>query len=82
MPGRRNQHNNRSPLAVRLGLVIREARLGAGLTQEQLAEHASLSKNAVGNIERGEFAVTVATLKRISEALGLRAARLLDLAGI
>jgi transcriptional regulator with XRE-family HTH domain len=82
MPGRTKRRFHRSPIAVKLGHVVREARDERKLTQEQLAEHASLSKNAVGNIERGEFDVTVATLKRVADALGTDASDLLRTAGL
>jgi transcriptional regulator with XRE-family HTH domain len=78
----RTKNPRRSALAVRLGASIREARERKDLTQETLAEHASLSKNAVGNIERGEFNVTVDTLKRLATALNCRAADLLVAADI
>jgi HTH-type transcriptional regulator / antitoxin HipB len=69
MPGRTKHHRKRSPFAVKLGAAIRQARNAKGFTQERLAERASLSKNSIGNIERGEFDVTVATLKRVADAL-------------
>ena len=64
------------------GNAVRDARTATGLTQEKLAEKASLSKNAVGNIERGEFDVTVATLARIAAALGRSGSDMLLAAGI
>jgi transcriptional regulator with XRE-family HTH domain len=82
MPGRSSTHPRRSPLAVKLGASIREVRLKRGISQERLAERASLSKNSIGNIERGEFDVTVATLKRVADALGQSGAELLAAAGI
>lgn len=81
MPGRTKQ-SRRSPLAVRLGASIRDARAQRNLTQEQLAERASLSKNYIGNIERGEYDVTVSTLHRVAAALGVTAGDLLKAAGV
>jgi transcriptional regulator with XRE-family HTH domain len=40
-----------------------------GLTQQKLAEMTDLNKNYVGNIERGEKHVTIATLNKIAVAL-------------
>jgi transcriptional regulator with XRE-family HTH domain len=54
-----------------LGENIRSARIRAGLSQEKLAEKADLSRNYVGNIERGEYKITVEALVRIAKALKL-----------
>lgn len=52
-----------------LGDNIRAARRKAGWSQEKLAEAASLHRNYIGDIERGEENVSVDTLVRIAEAL-------------
>jgi transcriptional regulator with XRE-family HTH domain len=54
-----------------LGENIRTARVKAGLSQEELAEKADLSRNYIGNVERAEYQVTVETLSRIASALKL-----------
>lgn len=77
MPGQLKRHQRRSPHAVRLGVCVREARVARGFTQEVLAERASLSKNYVGNVERGEYDVTVEALRRIANAVGRTAAEIL-----
>lgn len=77
MPRRTTKPRRRSPLAVRLGASIRDARTGNAITQEKLAELASLSKNYVGNIERGEYDVTVSVLNRVASALRCRPSDLL-----
>jgi transcriptional regulator with XRE-family HTH domain len=82
MPGKTKKHLRRQPLAVRLGASIRDTRIRRKLTQEKLAEKAALSKNYVGNIERGEYDVTVSTLHRVAGALGMSAGDLLKAAGI
>ena len=82
MPGRPTKLASRSPLAVRLGASIRDARVARKLSQEKLAELASLSKNYIGNIERGEYDVTVSALHHVAKGLGCRAADLLAAAGI
>jgi transcriptional regulator with XRE-family HTH domain len=56
-----------------LGENIRSARVKAGLSQEQLAEKADLSRNYIGNVERAEYKITVETLARIAKALNLSA---------
>jgi len=55
-----------------LGENIRTARTKAGLSQEQLAEKADLSRNYIGNVERAEYKITVETLAQIAKALRLR----------
>ena len=77
MPSQTTKPRRRSPLAVQLGASIREARTSKAISQEQLAELASLSKNYVGNIERGEYDVTVSVLHRVAGALGCQASDLL-----
>ncbi len=52
-----------------LGETIRNERIKAGLTQEELAEKADLARNYIGNIERAEYKVTVETLVKIAKAL-------------
>jgi transcriptional regulator with XRE-family HTH domain len=54
-----------------LGETIREERMKAGLTQEELAEKADLARNYIGNVERAEYNVTIEALARIARALGL-----------
>jgi len=66
--------------AKRLGAAVRRQRKAKKLTQEKLAERADLSTNYVGNIERGEYDVTVSTLRRVAAAMGCTASALLDAA--
>jgi len=55
-----------------LGEAIREKRIHAGFSQEQLAEKANVTRNYIGNIERAEHKVTLETLARIAKALDVR----------
>jgi len=54
-----------------LGAAVRSFRELRGFTQEELTDRARLSKNTVGNIERGDSAPTFPVLVAVSEALGL-----------
>ena len=54
-----------------LGENIRTERTRVGLTQEELAEKADLSRNYIGNVERAEYNITVETLAQIAKALNL-----------
>ena len=60
-----------------LGQVLRDARIAAGLTQEQLAAKARLSRNYVSLLELNVKSPTVQTLLRICAALNVRASRIL-----
>ena len=59
-----------------VGQQIRSYRKEAGLTQEQLAEKASLSYKYLGEVERGIVNVSLDSLMRIAKALRLKVADL------
>lgn len=52
-----------------IGLRIRSYRIRRGMTQEQLAEKADLSRSHITYIEKGEKAVSLEALIEISNAL-------------
>ncbi len=56
-----------------LGEEIRKARLKAGLTQEELAFKAEVSRQYVSLLELNEKSPTVDTLIRICKAMGASA---------
>ena len=62
----------------RLGERIRAERLRLNLTQTQLAENASISDTYMGAIERGERSLTLDTLVRLVNRLGVTADYLLS----
>ena len=55
----------------RLGERIREERHKLGLTQAQLAEAVDISDTYMGSIERGERSLTLDTLVRLVNRLGV-----------
>lgn len=55
----------------RLGRRIREERLQLNLTQSQLAESINISDTYMGAIERGERSLTLDTLVRLVNRLGV-----------
>jgi transcriptional regulator with XRE-family HTH domain len=55
----------------RLGKRIREERLRLNLTQAQLAEDIDISDTYIGAIERGERSLTLDTLVRLVNRLGV-----------
>jgi transcriptional regulator with XRE-family HTH domain len=60
-----------------LGEEIRKARKRAGLTQEELAFRAQVSRNYVSLLELDRKSPTVKSLLRICKAMGIPASRLI-----
>ena len=58
-----------STLRKQFGARLREIRQARGLTQEQLAEKASISLNFLNLIERGERGPSFDSLERLAKAL-------------
>jgi transcriptional regulator with XRE-family HTH domain len=61
-----------------LGQAIRDSRREAGLTQEQLAERASLHWTYVSEIETGRKNPSVAVLRRIAIGLDIKLSALIE----
>lgn len=55
----------------RIGQRIRELRKQAGLTQEGLAEKAGMDFTSIGAAERGSRNLSLRSLARVAEALGV-----------
>jgi transcriptional regulator with XRE-family HTH domain len=70
----------RSPEHAALGEAVRRLRLGAGLSQEQLAERASTDLTQVGGVERGVRNPSYTTLVRLAAALETTVGELTSLA--
>jgi transcriptional regulator with XRE-family HTH domain len=56
---------------VRAAHVLRQARLRAGLTQQQLAERLGTSQSVIARWESGKARPTLANLERVVRACGL-----------
>ncbi|MGZ9841228.1 helix-turn-helix domain-containing protein [Tsukamurella ocularis] len=52
--------------------MVRRSRVQAGLSQEGLAAVAGLDRTYVSSLERGRRNPTLATQRRIADALGIR----------
>lgn len=65
-----------------LGDAIRSERQARKLTQEQFAEKADLSVNFIGNVERGEQAVSLDSIVHIAAALKISVTQLMGKAGL
>ena len=79
MPPRRRSQP-RSPAHAALGDALRQLRLEAGLSQEQLAELAATDLTQVGGIERGVRNPSYTTLLRLATALETSVGELATLA--
>jgi transcriptional regulator with XRE-family HTH domain len=67
----------RSPALLALGSAVRDFRGQMGLSQEELAHRAELNRTYLGDVERGTRNVSFNALRRIAEALEIRASELL-----
>jgi len=56
----------------KIGVVLREARKTAGLTQEELARRIKTKKTAVSRIENHSRDIRLSTLEKVASALGKR----------
>jgi transcriptional regulator with XRE-family HTH domain len=66
------------PIAATFGAVLREKREAAGISQEQLADHAGLHRTYVSLIERGKRTASIEVVRRVALALGVSMAELID----
>ena len=55
----------------RIGVVLRQAREAAGLTQEEVAIRLHTQKSAISRIENHADDVRLSTLRRYAEAVGV-----------
>ena len=62
---------------VSLGVVIRDLRLKAGLSQEAFADVVGIDRSYIGGIERGEHNVALINLLKIASALNMTLAQLI-----
>lgn len=54
----------------KLGVMLRQARESAGLTQEELAKKLKTKKSAISRIENHAEDIRLSTLEKVAEALG------------
>ncbi len=55
----------------KIGVLIRQAREKAGLTQEQLAQRVHTKKSAISRIENHARDIRLSTLEKVANALGM-----------
>jgi len=56
----------------KIGVILRQARESAGLTQEELAVRLKTQKTAISRIENHAEGIKLSTLDRVAKALGKR----------
>ena len=79
-PGRpRGSRSFDADVAEAFGAVVKEARLKAGVSQEELAHLAQLERSYFGRVERGRSQPTLFALLKIAGALGYKGAKLVML---
>jgi len=54
----------------KLGAILREERLKAGITQEELARKAHTTKSSISRLEKQMTDMKLSTLARVAHALG------------
>ena len=70
-----------SAITARFGASVRNLRFRLGLSQEELAERASLHRTYIAGIEAGTRNVTLKTIEKLAQALKVSTATLLPQAG-
>jgi DNA-binding XRE family transcriptional regulator len=65
----------------KLGARIRELRLGAGLTQAELARRTGIHRPNIARVEAGRHTPSLETLARLAAAIGVPTASVLDVSG-
>lgn len=66
-----------NPLLKAVASAVTTARKRAGLSQEQLASHSKLDRTYISGIERGVRNITLCSLERVVEGLGMDLAEFL-----
>ncbi|MGB2930551.1 MAG: helix-turn-helix transcriptional regulator, partial [Desulfobacterales bacterium] len=54
----------------KLGILLKQARLEAGLTQEQIAKRLKTTKSVVSRMENHATDIRLSTLEKFAEAVG------------
>lgn len=66
----------RNKLLADIGKKLAKHRNLLGISQEELADKADLDRTYISGIERGKRNISVFTLKKISDALGIEISKL------
>jgi len=77
--GKRKRQIVHAEIVTRFAARLRETRLGAGMTQEELGRRAHVTKSYVGRLESGGAAPGIDLVERLATALGATVHDLLPL---
>ena len=69
-------------ISEKICLKVKFERQKKGLSQEELAFSAGLSRNALWKIESGRVSPTISTLEKIADALGIEFLALMDVSKV
>lgn len=61
-----------------VGRTVRKHRLKLNMSQEVLAEKAGVHRTYIGQVERGETNISLASLVKVADALGVRVRQLVE----
>ena len=62
---------DKDQVLIKLGKNLRKAREKRGWSQEEFAFRCGVHRTYVGSVERGEYNVTILTLRKFTRALGV-----------
>ncbi|WP_235739014.1 helix-turn-helix domain-containing protein [Nocardioides alcanivorans] len=60
-----------SPLTIQIGARFRAIRHATGLSQDKYAKHLGVHFSLIGHIERGTRNLTLQTIERLAERMGV-----------
>ncbi len=66
-----NPVNSQITARSRFAVNLRAARLARGFSQEELGARAGLHRNYIGSVERNEKNISIDTIERLANALGV-----------
>ncbi len=66
-----NQVNSQITARSRFAVNLRAARMARGFSQEELGARAGLHRNYIGSVERNEKNISIDTIERLANALGV-----------
>lgn len=66
-----NSVNSQITARSRFAVNLRAARLARGFSQEELGARAGLHRNYIGSVERIEKNISIDTIERLANALGV-----------
>ena len=71
-------YHSHSKLLIAFGTAVRTARKGNSLTQQELADRASLHRTYIADIERGRRNVSLVNITALARALEISPSKLLN----